>query len=68
MEDMKNHATIIIVKPHENTTHEGTKREWKVLLHLSSTLQKTGFKILLLPIRDEFGKNPETAEVSRGTP
>jgi len=31
-------------------------------------LKKTGFKILLLRIRDDFGKNPETAEVSRGTP
>lgn len=31
MEDMKKHATIIIVKPQENTTLEGTKHEWNLL-------------------------------------
>jgi hypothetical protein len=39
MEDMKKHATIIIVKPQENTTIEGTKQDWNLLLHLQSTLQ-----------------------------
>jgi len=34
MEDMKKPATIIIVKPREDTTLKGTKHDWNLLLHL----------------------------------
>jgi len=34
MEDMKKPATIINVNPQENTTLEGTKHGWNLLLHL----------------------------------
>jgi hypothetical protein len=67
VKDTKMFATIITGKPLDNTTLEGTKHIRKTITP-ATYLTKNGFKIFLLRIRDDFGKNPETAEVSRGSP